>query len=465
MITRSLLALQKVVTALIEKRVPQQLSSVESTRGWWPIIRESWAGAWQSNVEVTLTDVLTHPTVFACIDLISSDVAKMGLRLVQEVEPDIWVPIENSAYSPVLRKPNHYQRIQFPFIKLWMISKLTHGNTYALKARDARGVVQALYILDPQRVRPLVAPDGSVYYEVKRDDLSQQHNENLIIPASEIIHDVCTPLYHPLVGLSPLYASGLAAVLGLKILNNSAVFFSNGSNPGGILMAPGAISAEAAARIKAYWEANFSGDNTGKIAVLGDDMKYQPMTISADNSQLTDQWEKVAEAIAATFHVPFHLVGGPPPPYNNIQALIVQYFTQCLQAHTKQLEDLLDDGLGLQRPLGTEFDVYNLLWMDTDTMMSVATKAVGGGIWAPNEARRRFNLLGMEGGDTVYMQQQQFSLAALAERDRDKPFAKPQEPSPAASAEMARDGDVTKAMYLRALDFETRAMAEGLHAA
>lgn len=41
-----------------------------------------------------------------------------------------------------------------------------HGNTYVLKARDARGVVNALYVLDPCRVEPLISESGAVYYRL-----------------------------------------------------------------------------------------------------------------------------------------------------------------------------------------------------------------------------------------------------------------------------------------------------------
>jgi len=37
-----------------------------------------------------------------------------------------------------LRKPNHYQT-RVGFYQWWVMSKLNHGNTYVLKARDDRG--------------------------------------------------------------------------------------------------------------------------------------------------------------------------------------------------------------------------------------------------------------------------------------------------------------------------------------
>lgn len=401
------------------KALPQ-LSTPESRGGWFPLIRESFLGSWQQNVEVNLVDIIAHPTVFACITLIASDVAKMCLGLVERDGDGIWVDTESPAFSPVLRKPNRYQT-QFKFIEQWVTSKLIHGNTYALIQRDQRGLAIALYILDPQRVTPLVAPDGSVYYELKRDDLSNQPTDSVTVPASEIIHDVMYAFYHPLVGLSPLYASGLAATLGLKIITNSANFFANGSNPGGVLTAPGAIPEATAIRLKAYWEQNYSGANVGRVAVLGDGLKYEPMAVTADKSQLTEQWKGTSEAVATTFHVPWHLVGGPVPPYGNVQALTVQYFTQCIQALTVSLEQVLDYGLSLPKPYGTQFDVDDLLWMDSATMMDVLSKGTSSGLVAPNEGRKRLNMKPVEGGDTPYLQIQNYSLAALNKRDTAEP--------------------------------------------
>lgn len=411
------------LTAPRQKALPQQLSSVESRAGWWPIIRESWAGAWQHNVEIEIANVLTHPTVFACITLIASDIAKMRLRLVEMDRNGIWSETESAAFSPVLRIPNGYQTIN-QFIEHWMLCKLIHGNTYVLKSRDNRGVVDALYVLAPERCRPMVADDGAVYYELKLDHLSRQHRDYLLIPASEIIHDRFNTLYHPLVGISPIHACGLAAVLGLRIQTNSANLFTNGAMPSGILTAPGYIKPETAARLKENWQTEYSGDNVGNIAVLGDGLHFEPMAFKAGESQLTEQWKAAALMICAAFHVPPHMVAVEPAPQNaNVEPLQIQYYSQALQAHIEAIEKCLDDGLGVLanridgRFLGTEFDLDDLLRMDTESMTDALTKAVGGALMTPNEARKKLNLKPVEGGDDVYSQQQNWSLAALAKRD------------------------------------------------
>lgn len=411
------------------------LAPVDSRGGWWPIVREPYAGAWQQNVEVRLDSVLAHSTVFRCIGLIASDVAKMRLRLVAQDSDGIWAETESPSYSPVLRKPNRWQnRIQF--FTCWMESKLVRGNAYVLKERDNRGVVVRLYVLAPDRVKPLVADDGSVFYELRQDALSGLTESSVVVPASEIIHDRWNTLFHPLVGLSPIFAAGLAATQGLAIQKNSASFFANGSKPGGVLTAPGAISDDTAKRLKEHWDANYSGENVGKVAVLGDGLSYVPMAVDAVDAQLIEQLKWSAETVCSVFGVPAYKVGvGTAPAYNNVEALNQAYYTDCLQIHVESVELCLDEGLGIGvgvkvngQVYGTEFELDDLLRMDTATQVKTLSEATRGMLMKPDEARRKLGFGKVEGGDAVYAQQQDFSLSALAKRDRDDPFAKPETP-------------------------------------
>ena len=396
---------------------PSTLASPRTRSGWWPVVRESYTGAWQQNVEIELANVLTFSTVFACVSLIASDIAKMRLRLVEQVLPNIWEETDSAAFSPVLRKPNRYQT-RIKFVEQWILSKLTHGNTYALKERDQRGVVVALYVLDPQRVTVLVGPDGSVWYELKRDDLSGLPQDQLLVPAREIIHDVMIPLYHPLVGVTPITACGLAAVMGLKIQTNSANLFANAAQPGGLLIAQVPIKDEDAAELQAYWNTNYTGTNAGRIAVITNQLKYEPVTVSATDAQLIEQLKWTSETVCSCFHVPPYMVGvGPPPNYNNIEALSQSYYTQCLQALIESFELVLDEGLELPKPYGTEFDLDDLLRMDSATMLDTIARGVSAAIYSPNEGRAKVNLKPTLGGDTPYLQVQNYSLEALNRRD------------------------------------------------
>jgi HK97 family phage portal protein len=427
-------------------------------RAWYPLmVGDQYPGAWQRNDEIVVSDVLANSAVFACVTLIASDIGKLRVKLVQQDGDGIWSEVESPAFSPVLRKPNHYQT-RIKFFEQWITSKLVHGNAYVLKERDQRGVVVGLTVLNPQKVVPLIAPNGDVYYELRQDELAGVYSDvNIAVPAREIIHDLMVPLYHPLVGVSPIYACGLAAMQGLRIQNNSSNFFANGSRPGGVLTAPGAIDDETAKRLKDYWDANYTGVNAGKVAVLGDGLKYETMSVNAVDAQLVEQLKWTAETVCSCFHVPPYMIGAAPAPaYNNIEALNQQYYAQCLQSLIENAELCLDEGLGIGagtklegKTYGTEFDLEGLLRMDTAAKVKAAADAIGAGFMKPNEARRQFDLKPVKGGDTPYLQQQNFSLAALDKRDRADPFAKPAAPPAAPPAPPGNDNTEQAAKMLR----------------
>lgn len=406
--------------------------------GWSPVVvREPFTGAWQTNQEIRADTALANPTVYSCTTLIASDVGKVRLRLVELDDDGIWTETDNPAFSPVLRKPNRYQTIN-KFLETWMVSKLTYGNTYAIKERDNRGVVVALYILDPVCVVPLVTPSGDVYYELRRDDLAGVNGDSVVVPASEMIHDIHVALFHPwIVGVSPIYACALAASQGSSIQDNSTKFFANGSNPGGLVMVPGTIAPETAERIKADWTAGFSGKNSGKVAVLSGNMQYKPLAVNPVDAQLIEQLKWTTETICSCYHVPASLIDSShQPPYANSEPLMQQYYSQCLQTHMTGIEIALDDGLALPKPYGTEFDIDDLIWFDTATRTKAASETIRSGALSPDEARAKYFGLGsVPGGDTPYLQQQMFSLAALAERDQNDPFSKPAPAPPATPAE------------------------------
>lgn len=456
-ITRSRQSLSTAVAVVDEsKSLP---SAVPSGGGWYPIIREAFTGAWQKGIHTRPETILSHNAVFACTTLIASDISKLRIKLMEKDSNGIWNEVTSPGYSPVLEKPNNYQnRIQF--LEAWVISKLNSGNAYLLKQRDNRNVVTDLHVLDPNRCKPLVTPDGTVFYQLGLDWLAGT-GEQVACPASEIIHDRWNCLFHPLVGVGPIFACGLAASQGLNIQRTSAAFFANGARPGGMLTAPGKIDDDTAKRLKEHWQAKYTGENSGGVVVLGNGLAYQPLTMNAADSQLIDQLKMSAEMVCSAYHVPPWMLGlAELPARVAIEALTQQYYSQCLQILIESIEICLDEGLEVDtmkgRTLGTELDLDGLLRMDQASQIESVTKGILGGLFAPNEGRKRFDLKPVPGGDNVTLQQQNFSLAALAKRDaQDDPFgAKPAAPAPApapapAAEPVANDNAAAKAAIAR----------------
>lgn len=421
-------------------------------------VLEPFTGAWQQNVSLEIPSLLAFSPVYCCVTGIASDIAKLRIKLCEDKD-GIWVEItENSPWLKLLRKPNHYQ-ITLKFVEQWILCKLLAGNAYVLKERDNRGVVNALYVLDPTRVETLISDSGDIFYRLMQDKLSHvQQEQGVVVPASEIIHDSMPCLFHPLIGTPPLYACAMSTGMGTAIQANSQKFFANRSFPGGILTAPGRITDETALRMKTAFETNFGGDNIGRLLVAGDGLDYKLMSMTAEQSDLVEQLKWSVGDVARAFHYPEYKLGGPLPPYSgNMQALTLSYYTDCLQTLIEAMEGSLDDGLSLPLDKGTELDTDNLLRMDTTSLYESNNKAVGGGWMSPDEARSRANLPAVEGGDTPYLQQQNYSLSALSKRDKaPDPFGKatPAPATPPQPAPPAREESEPIDQFL--IEFEVR---------
>lgn len=399
-----------------EKAAMQQVSGRGGWQSLFSTVREPFAGAWQRGIEINQTTALSYYAVFSCISLISRDIAKMPLLMMQRDSNGIWKEAPGAKGAALYRKPNAFQnRIQF--FESWLNSKLCHGNTIAIKIRDGAGRVQELRLLDWNKVTPLVSDDGAVFYQITPDNMSGIDSQ-VIVPAREIIHDRFNCLFHPLIGLSPIYAAGLAAAQGLHIQENSAVFFRNGGKPGGVIEVPGSLSEDNAKIIKAAWDTGYTGENAGKTAILSNGAKYNPISVNAADSQMVEQLKMSAEIVCSVFQVPAYKVGvGALPSYDNIEALEQQYYSQCLQSLIESIELLLDESFGVSQDYRSEFDVGALLRMDSERRMKTLGEGVKNTILTPNEARRRENLSPVAGGDALYLQQQNYSLEALSRRD------------------------------------------------
>jgi len=405
-----------VFTALASLFKQKGIQTVPSSgAGWFSVVREPFAGAWQTGAELSKADMLAHGAVFACVSLIASDIGKLPIN-VTENQGGIWTK-KDTALDSLFRQPNNYQN-RAQFFSAWIVSKLLHGNTYAFKVRDGYGRVISLKILDPQKVKVLVAEDDSVFYQINGSEHLQRNGDLLTIPAREVIHDRGICLHHPLVGVSPITAAALAAGQGLAIQNTSSKFFANGAKPSGVLTAPGSVSPETAKTLRDYWSENYSGQNAGKPAVLTEGMTFQSMAMTAVDSQLLEQLQFTDKQVCTAFGVPAWKIGiGEMPTYNGSEAGQLHYYQTTIQSLLESAELCLDAGLELPISQRTEFDTNELLRLDTATRADFYAKAMGAGWMAPNEVRQREGLPPVAGGESPLIQQQNYSLAAIAKRD------------------------------------------------
>ena len=417
------------------KKSLQSVNYGSSSYGLWSsLVQEPYSGAWQKNEELKNRNKVEFYALFACISLISKDMGKMPILLKQKRQ-DVWVEAKTPrALKGLMERPNKYQNWQ-QFNEQWTCSLLLRGNTYVLKKRDAFGNIIELIILNPDLVQAMVADGiGDVFYQIGRDNLADTNN--ITLPASEIIHDRINAFYHPLVGISPITACALATGTGENILSNSYGFFKNSSRPSGYLSADGAMPRDKAMAIRDAWNSTYSGENIGKTALLSDGVKYTQISVSATDAQLIEQLKMSGNIVCTAFGVPPNKIHLTDAKSSSVALTNEAYYSDCLQSYIEARENLIDDALSL-KDYGIQcfMELDYLIRMDNMGKISFYKEAVGSGILSPNEARAKLGYLPVKGGESPMIQQQNYSLEALAKRDAsDNPFGGGSNPTSATPA-------------------------------
>jgi HK97 family phage portal protein len=443
-------------------------------------VHEPFAGAWQRNVsEACDPSILAFSAVYGCISIISGDIAKLPMSIVRAAPKGGTEAHTAHPLNQVLWTPNHFQT-RVDFMQQLMVSTLLAGNAYVWMERDKRGVISAMYVLDPRSVKVLVADTGDVFYHIitdknKLSGLKYDNQESITLPASEIIHHRLMTVDHPLVGVTPLYAAGVSASVGANILMHGANFFRNQSRPSGVLVAPGKISKDVAQLLKDKWEENFTGGKIGRTAVLGDGLKWQPLVLTATDAQLIEQLRYSVEDVARVYRVPLFLLGDSTKvSYRNSEQLNRAYYSGCLQYHIESLEARFDAAFKLPNDTYIEFDLDPLLRTEIDIRFTAYQTAIKSGFKTINEVRAKEGDAPVAGGDEPLMQVQyvplsQLKTAAVAANNP----APPAPPAPPASGdplnpddtqtpdstdEPAQDTSKSADQYMTAFD---QAMARG----
>ena len=393
-----------------------------SWNGWAHLAGEWNPGDSQRRVRLRPEYILSFPYVFSAVTLIVNDVGKMELRLMKD-GPDGKTPVATGGPAvrsilSILRKPNRLQ-IRKAFVESWVASLILNGEAFILIERNpSTDLPAALHVLDPWRVAKKMTSDGRVFYDLSSDNIAGIPPRTSV-PASEIIHHVYNALLHQLCGFSPLEAVSRAVDHGIAMQESQSQFFANGAQPGGVLTSEQEIGEAEAERLSDEWDAAFSGDNAGRVAVLGYGLKYEQIMMTARDAQVEAQFAVTANMISSATHVPlWKLVGSEPPQGFKPAELNQIYYGDCLQTIIEGIEGHLDIALGPPDAHYFEFRTADLMRMDEKSRMETLAAGVDAKILAMNDARRELGLSPQPGGDQPWMQMQDFPIELLLEMQR-----------------------------------------------
>jgi HK97 family phage portal protein len=182
---------------------------------------------------------------------------------------------------------------------------LLWGNGYAEIVRDSAGRPAELWVLTPDRVRPVRRErDQALVYEV----LQPTSRGTQVLLPSEILH-IPGLSWDGIQGYGVVRRARETIGLGLATESYGAKFFGQGAMAGGILESPQVLSPAAAQKLRDSWAAAHEGlSRAHRIAVLESGITWKQASLSPEDSQFLETRKFQTVEIARWFNLPPHML-------------------------------------------------------------------------------------------------------------------------------------------------------------
>lgn len=270
--------------------------------------------------------------VYSCVRILAEAVAGLPIHLYQYTDTGgKEKAVKHPLYFLLHDEPNP-EMTSFVFRETLMTHLLLWGNAYAQIIRNGKGEVIALYPLMPNRMTVDRDANGQLYYQYQssKDEAPTMKGSTVILKSSEVLH-IPGLGFDGLVGYSPIAMAKNAIGMAIACEEYGAKFFANGAAPGGVLEHPGTLKDPA--RIRESWNATFGGsNNSSKVAVLEEGMKYTPIAISPEQAQFLETRKFQINEIARIFRIPPHMVGDlEKSSFSNIEQQSLEFVKYTLE--------------------------------------------------------------------------------------------------------------------------------------
>jgi HK97 family phage portal protein len=413
---------------------------VTNPDGWLPDAWGKYANFWQMGYDPIGGG--TSAVVEACVAAYAQTIAMCPGDHWRRTPDGGRERVTSSALSRILRRPNEYQS-RSDFILNLVRDLYLEGNTYALAQRNDRFEVSAFHPFNPRVSGPLVASTGDIFYKLAGNNiletpLAKPAGQGFgVVPARDVMHIKLEARNdQPLVGISPLRhaASAVAAqtAIGSSLIN----FFANMSRPSGIMSTDLNLSKEQVDDMRARWNEQARGLNAGGVPILTNGLKFQGISVSAKDAEMTAALKLTQDEIFMVYGVPPAILGMTDrSAFASTEALMQFWLSRGLGFAINHIEVAFDHFFGLRGwpDEWVEFDTAALLRVAYKDRIEAMVRGVQGGLYAPDEARNLEDLPDVPGGfgEEPRVQQQVVPLSAWAKAPPATPAPEAPPPSPA----------------------------------
>ena len=350
-------------------------------------------GSSSSGKVVTERSAMQMTAVYACVRILSEAIAGLPLHLYKYTSDGGKEKAINHPLYQLLHDEPNPEMSSFVFRETLMTHLLLWGNAYAQIIRNGKGDVIALYPLMPNRMRVDRDDKGQLYNRVY-DEALKTKSMTVVLKPYDVLH-IPGLGFDGLVGYSPIAMAKNAIGLAIATEEYGAKFFANGAAPSGVLEHPSTLKNPE--KLREAWQSQFGGSqNSNRIAVLEEGLKYTPISISPEQAQFLETRKFQINEIARIFRVPPHMVGDlEKSSFSNIEQQSLEFVKYTLDPWVVRWEQNLQRILlnpDEKKDYFFKFNVDGLLRGDYASRMTGYATARQNGWMSANDIRELENL-------------------------------------------------------------------------
>jgi HK97 family phage portal protein len=330
--------------------------------------------------------------VAACIALYRRALQAVPVKHIRHLDDGGKEVVKDSEMIKSVRKPNNYLS-QTELMGLIVDQLLSKGEFLLL---SYSGELHPITSFTTMR-----SENGEVFYRIALNEAQKDlmSLEEQYIPQRYAIHGkYAVNPQNPLRALSPIEAYATSIGLGEALRSGQRAFHSNKAQPSGVLTTDATLTAEQALRIRERWNEMSQRMKQGETPILTNNLKFQQVSVSANESQVIQLLGFTTKDIAKAYGVPLALLGeNAGVTYSNLEQLVMGWRTTGLLSTCMVIEQAFERSFYIEDNEELLIDVSDLARADALSQADTLTRLVQNGIMKPNEARARLELSDVSG--------------------------------------------------------------------
>jgi len=370
-------------------------------------------GRSDAGVMVNEKQAMRLPTAFACITVISSDLASLPLPVLQHMPDGSVQEAQTHRLYPILHDQPNANMTSVVFRSAVLASVLGWGNSYSFIRRDRANRVIEIVPLPSDRTSPVWIKGKLMYATTATADGQAEY----MMP-EDVLH-ISGLSFDGYVGMSPIQTCKNAFGLGLAAEKFGAQLFGNGARASGVLTHPNTLNPVAQENLKKSLREAMTGDSALRPLILEEGMTWNQITVNPDDAQFLETRKFQREEIASLYRVPMHLLQSlERATNNNIEHQSLDYIRYTLRPWAVRIEQEINRKL-LSGPFFCEHDFNAFQRGDYQSQVEGMMSLRLGGVYSANDCMKQLRenpIPAEDGGDVRIAPINMMPLKILAEQ-------------------------------------------------